>query len=51
FGAAHFEPLQFPALFAFGLVAAGLATRTGRLGPGMWAHVAFNAVAVAGLLL
>ncbi|MEY2403502.1 MAG: protease family protein, partial [Acidimicrobiaceae bacterium] len=47
FGAAHFEPLQFPALFAFGLVAAGLATRTGRLGPGMWAHVAFNAVAVA----
>ncbi|MDQ1494218.1 MAG: protease family protein, partial [Actinomycetota bacterium] len=51
FGAAHFEPLQFPALFLFGLVAAILATRTGRLGPGIWAHVAFNAVAVAGLLL
>jgi membrane protease YdiL (CAAX protease family) len=50
FGAAHFEPLQFPALFAFGLVAAFLATRTGRLGPAIWAHVAFNSVAVAGLL-
>jgi membrane protease YdiL (CAAX protease family) len=50
FGAAHFEPLQFPALFAFGLVAAFLATRTDRLGPAIWAHVAFNSVAVAGLL-
>ncbi|MEY2454695.1 MAG: protease family protein [Acidimicrobiaceae bacterium] len=51
FGAAHFEPLQFPALFVFGLVAAVLATRTGRLGPGIWAHLAFNGVAVASLLL
>jgi membrane protease YdiL (CAAX protease family) len=50
FGAAHLEPLQFPALFVFGLVAAILATRTGRLGPGIWAHVAFNAVAVAALV-
>jgi membrane protease YdiL (CAAX protease family) len=50
FGAAHFEPLQFLALFLFGLVAAVLATRTGRLGPGMWAHVAFNALAVISLL-
>lgn len=50
FGAAHFEPLQFPALFAFGLVAAVLATRTGRLGPAIWAHVAFNSVAVANLV-
>jgi membrane protease YdiL (CAAX protease family) len=50
FGAAHFEPLQFPALFVFGLVAAILVTRTGRLGPAIWAHVAFNAVAVAALL-
>ena len=49
FGAAHLEPLQFPALFVFGLVAAVLATRSGRLGPGIWAHVAFNAVAVANL--
>ncbi|MEY2458228.1 MAG: protease family protein [Acidimicrobiaceae bacterium] len=50
FGAAHLEPLQFPALFVFGLVAAVLATRTGRLGPGIWAHVAFNAVAVVNLV-
>jgi membrane protease YdiL (CAAX protease family) len=50
FGAAHLQPLQFPALFVFGLVAAILATRTGRLGPGIWAHVAFNAVAVAALV-
>jgi len=50
FAAAHFEPLQFPALFVFGLVAATLATRTGRLGPGMWAHFAFNLVAVVSLL-
>jgi hypothetical protein len=50
FAAAHFEPLQFPALFVFGLVAAVLATRTGRLGPGIWAHLAFNGLAVATLL-
>lgn len=50
FAAAHFQPLQFPALFVFGLVAARLATRSGRLGPGMWAHVAFNAFAVISLL-
>jgi membrane protease YdiL (CAAX protease family) len=50
FGAAHFEPLQFPALFLFGLVAAYLATRTGRLGPSIWAHLAFNSVAVVQLV-
>ena len=50
FAAAHFEPLQFPALFVFGLVAAVLATRTGRLGPGIWAHLAFNGFAVYSLL-
>ncbi len=50
FAAAHLEPLQFPALFIFGVVAAILATRSGRLGPGMWAHMAFNGVAVITLL-
>ena len=50
FAAAHFEPLQFPALFLFGLVTAIYATRTGRLAPGMWAHMAFNGVAVLSLL-
>ena len=50
FAAAHFEPLQFPALFLFGLVTALYATRTGRIVPGMWAHMAFNAIAVISLL-
>ena len=50
FAAAHFEPLQFPALFLFGLVTAIYATRTGRLAPGMWAHMAFNGIAVISLL-
>lgn len=50
FAAVHFEPLQFPALFLFGLVAGLLAMRTGRLGPGIWAHIAFNGMAVVNLL-
>ena len=50
FGVVHLMPLQFPALMAFGLVAGWLAQRYGRLGPAIWAHVAFNGVAV-GLLL
>jgi len=50
FGAAHLEPLQFPALFLFGLVAAVLTVRSGRLGPSTMAHVAFNGIAVFNLL-
>jgi membrane protease YdiL (CAAX protease family) len=50
FGAAHLEPLQFPALFLFGLVAAVLVRRTGRLGASMCAHLAFNGIAVLTLL-
>jgi hypothetical protein len=50
FGAAHLEPLQFPALFLFGLVAAVLVVRSGRLGPSMCAHLAFNGIAVLQLL-
>ena len=50
FGAAHLEPLQFPALFVFGLVAAVLVQRTGRLGSSMCAHLAFNGIAVLTLL-
>ena len=46
FGLVHFEPLQFPALVAFGVVLGILAVRSGRLGPGIWAHAAFNAVTV-----
>lgn len=50
FGIVHLQPLQFPALMAFGLVAAWLVRRDGRLGRAVWAHVAFNATTVVVLL-
>jgi membrane protease YdiL (CAAX protease family) len=46
FGATHFQPLQFAALTAAGVVFALLVVRTGRLGPAIIAHMAFNAVTV-----
>lgn len=46
FALAHFEALQFAGLAAFGVVLAVLAWRTGRLGPSIGAHIAFNAAAV-----
>lgn len=46
FGLAHAESLQLLGLAAFGMVLSWLAYRTGRLGPGMLAHGAFNLVAV-----
>lgn len=50
FGLAHFEPLQFAGLTVFGLALGILAWRTGRLGPSIGAHMAFNAAAVATLV-
>ena len=50
FGAIHVQPYDLPALVGFGLVAAVLTVRTGRLGPAIWAHVAFNLTAVVSLL-
>ena len=50
FGLAHFELLQLPALVAFGVVLGLLAHRTGRLGPGIAAHMAFNAITVISLV-
>lgn len=50
FAALHFQPYDFLALFLFGLLASTLAMRSGRLGPGIWAHVAFNLTAVISLL-
>jgi membrane protease YdiL (CAAX protease family) len=50
FALAHFEAIQFAGLAAFGVVLGVLAWRTGRLAPGMAAHAAFNAVAVAGVV-
>lgn len=46
FAGIHFQALQFPGLFAFGVIAALLAVRTGRLGPAIWAHVGFNLTTV-----
>jgi membrane protease YdiL (CAAX protease family) len=47
FGLAHNEALQFFGLAVFGVLLGVLATWTQRLGPGIAAHAAFNAVAVA----
>jgi membrane protease YdiL (CAAX protease family) len=51
FGLVHYELLQLPALILFGIVLAVLAERTGRLGPGIAAHAAFNAATVLSLTL
>ena len=51
FGLGHVELVQLPALVVLGVALGYLAVRTGRLGPGMWAHAAFNAVAVAAIIL
>ena len=50
FGLAHYEPVQLPVLVILGLALGALAVRTGRLGPGICAHAAFNAVAVYSLV-
>lgn len=50
FGLSHFELLQLPALVLFGAAAGVLAHRSGRLGPAIAAHVAFNMVTVVSLL-
>jgi len=50
FGAVHLQPLQFPALVVVGLILGWLTLRTDRLGPAIFAHIAFNAVAVGSLL-
>ena len=48
FALIHFRWVEFPGLFAFGLILGVCALRTGRLGMGIVAHMAFNAT---GLLL
>lgn len=51
FGLSHGQLLQLPALLVFGVVAGILAHRSGRLGPAIAAHVAFNMVTVIALLV
>lgn len=50
FAFVHFQPLQIPGLFVFGLIVGTCAQRTGRLGMSILAHSAFNATAVVMLL-
>ncbi len=50
FGLSHFQGIQFPALFLFGVLAAVMAVRTGNLGASIAAHVGFNAWTVFALL-
>lgn len=51
FAGVHLQLLQFPALFMFGMVAAWLTMRSGRLGPAIWAHIGFNSITVIALLV
>lgn len=51
FASLHFQLLQLPGLFVFGLVLAGLAVATGRLGLSVFAHIGFNATTVVVLYL
>jgi membrane protease YdiL (CAAX protease family) len=51
FGALHFDPAAFLALSLFGFLLGWLAVRTGRLGPGIWTHVAFNLTTFIALVL
>jgi membrane protease YdiL (CAAX protease family) len=54
FGLAHIgstEAASLPALMLFGLVLGLLYQRTGRLGPGVVAHMAFNGLTVVSLIL
>lgn len=46
FSLSHFEPAQIPGLFVVGIVFAVLTRRSGRLGPAIIAHMAFNATAL-----
>lgn len=47
FALVHFRPVEFPGLFAFGLVLGFAAARTRRLGMPIMIHVGFNATALA----
>lgn len=50
FAASHFQGLQFPALALLGLILGYMTARTGRLGPAIFTHIAFNMVTVVFLV-
>ena len=51
FALVHFEALQFLGLAGFGVVLGLLAWRTGRLGPSIVAHMAFNTVTIIAIVV
>lgn len=51
FAFVHFRPVQYPGLFAFGLVLGVCALRTGRLGLAITAHAGFNAAGLTWVAL
>ncbi len=51
FALVHGEVILLPGLFCFALILAWLTTKTGRIGPAVVAHMAFNATTVVQLLL
>ena len=50
FAITHVQGVQLPALVLVGAVHGFLVLRTGRLGPALWSHAAFNAVTVIALV-
>ncbi len=51
FALVHFEALQFLGLAGFGVVLGLLAWRTGRLGPSIVAHMAFNTATIIAIVV
>lgn len=47
FALIHFRPVEYPGLFAFGLILGACAVATDRIGMSIIAHMAFNATALA----
>lgn len=50
FSLIHFAPIEYPGLFLAGLVFGGCVTLTGRLGPAIVTHAAFNAAGLVTVL-
>lgn len=51
FALSHLQSLQFPALFVFGTILGYMTHRTGRLGPAIVTHLAFNITAAIMLVM
>ncbi len=50
FAVIHFSPVEIPGLFVAGLAFGGGVALTGRIGPGIVTHLAFNAAGMAAVL-